>query len=434
MRQVANAITTKSDHADQLRKLTQVSVLSALALILSYLETMIPLPFAVPGIKLGLANVVVLVALYESGVAQAGLVMCVKVLASGFLFGSPLMLAYSAGGALLAFAGMAICKNLPFLDVIPTSMCAAVLHNLGQLMVAAAFLSTPSVLLTLPPLAVAACITGFLTGLVAEGVVESAPKPSPRPYSFSCRDLDIHPGSVTALIGRNGSGKTTLALQMAGLVPSETSAAKIVADHGVGICFQCADDQIVRETTEKDTAFGPENRGIPTESIRRIVKETLGRLHLDPLTHRRISDLSGGERHQVAAAGLVALSPRTLFFDESEAMLSPGMRREFWKTCKQLADEGHSVIVATHSMDDAFACDYLAVLSDGEVKAQGSTERLSQDPDFHALLKELGLGLPFALQLSLSLKGQSVDLPLSANEDSLVSNIFHAFEQKEDVL
>lgn len=434
MRRAANAITTKSDHAERLRRLAQASVLSALALILSYLETMIPLPFAVPGIKLGLANVVVLVALYECGVARAGLVMCVKVLASGFLFGSPLMLAYSAGGALLAFAGMLICKNLPFLGIIPTSMCAAVLHNLGQLMVAAAFLSAPSVLLTLPPLAVAACITGFLTGLVAEGVVESVPKPSARPYSFSSSDLDIHPGSVMALIGRNGSGKTTLALQMAGLVPSNASETKMATDHSVGICFQCADDQIVRETTEKDTAFGPENRGIPTESIRRIVKETLERLHLDPLAHRRVSDLSGGERHQVATAGLMALSPRTLFFDESEAMLSPDMRREFWKACKQLAGEGHSVIVATHSIDDAFACDYLAVLSDGEVKAQGSTERLSQDPDFHALLEELGLGLPFALQLSLDLKKRGVNLPLSTNEESLVSNIFHAFERKEGVL
>lgn len=173
--------TTAKNNARQgnVQRLARVSLLAAVALILSYIETMIPLPVALPGVKLGLANIAVVVALFAIDTRTAFAVALVKVFASGFLFGSPMMLAYSAGGMGLAFAVMALMKLTPGISVVVVSMASAIFHNVGQIAVACAVLSSPAVFLSLPPLAVAALITGALTGAVALGVLASiAPQAS----------------------------------------------------------------------------------------------------------------------------------------------------------------------------------------------------------------------------------------------------------------
>ncbi len=162
-------------HIAATQRLARISLLSALALVLSYIETMIPLPVALPGVKLGLANVAVVVALLGLDVRAAAAVAVAKVVASGLLFGSPMMLAYSLGGTALAFVGCAAVSLVPGLGAVPVSMVAAVLHNVGQIAVAALLLGTPSVLLSLPPLMLAACATGFATGAVAAGVLAAQP-------------------------------------------------------------------------------------------------------------------------------------------------------------------------------------------------------------------------------------------------------------------
>ena len=154
--------------------MARIALLSAIALILSYVETMIPLPTALPGVKLGLANVAVVVALFCFDARTAAAVAAVKVLASGFLFGSPVMLAYSLGGTALAFASMVLMKQISGISVVVASMASAIFHNVGQIAVACALLGTPAIVLSLPPLAVAACITGALTGCVAAGVLGEA--------------------------------------------------------------------------------------------------------------------------------------------------------------------------------------------------------------------------------------------------------------------
>ncbi len=153
--------------------MARASLLAAVALILSYIETMIPLPVALPGVKLGLANIAVVVALFALDAPTACAVAAVKVLASGFLFGSPMMLAYSLGGMALALAIMLLLRLVPGISVVVVSMASAICHNVGQIAVACLMLSTPAVLFSLPPLAVAACITGALTGAVAQGVLAS---------------------------------------------------------------------------------------------------------------------------------------------------------------------------------------------------------------------------------------------------------------------
>lgn len=152
---------------DEARKWARVGVLAALAMVLSYAETFIPLPVPIAGVKLGLANIVVLIALEAFDFKSAVLIAVIKVLAAGFLFGSPLMMVYSALGTLLALLSMAALAQVRGLSVILIAMVGAILHNVGQLVVAAAILRTMLVWYTMPFLALAACITGALSGVVA---------------------------------------------------------------------------------------------------------------------------------------------------------------------------------------------------------------------------------------------------------------------------
>ena len=139
-------------------------MLAALALVLGYVETFIPLPVPVPGIKLGLGNIAVLVALVVLDVRSAAAVALLKVLAAGFLFGNPLMMAYSAAGTLLAFAIIAVLNRIPGISVVLVAIAGAIFHNIGQLAVASVVLRTGLVWATAPVLVIAACVTGALTG------------------------------------------------------------------------------------------------------------------------------------------------------------------------------------------------------------------------------------------------------------------------------
>ena len=208
-----------------IRRLANVALLAALALVLSYLETMIPLPVAVPGVKLGLANVAVVVALFALDARSALAVAMVKVVASGLLFGSPMMLAYSLGGTALAFLGMFALTRIPGVGVVLVSMVAALLHNVGQVAVAALLLSSASVFLTLPVLGVAALVTGALTGAVATGVLATVQRGEGARPHVDASQLELRPGEHVAFVGANGSGKTSCALQLAGLAGEEPAAA-----------------------------------------------------------------------------------------------------------------------------------------------------------------------------------------------------------------
>lgn len=149
---------------DEARRWARIGVLAALALVFGYAETFIPLPVPVPGVKLGLANIVVLAALVLLDAKSAAAVALVKVLAAGFLFGNPLMMLYSAGGTASAFAVMAALTRVRGLSLVLVAVVGAVFHNIGQLAVASAVLGTPLVWATAPVLVVAACATGALNG------------------------------------------------------------------------------------------------------------------------------------------------------------------------------------------------------------------------------------------------------------------------------
>lgn len=175
----------------EVRRWTRVGVLAALSMLLGYAETFVPIP--IPGIKLGLANIAVLAALATDDVAGAFCISLIKVLAAGLLFGSPLTMAYSAAGTLLAFVGMAPLSKLPNMHIVMVSVVGALLHEVGQLALASMLLGTTVVWYTAPILLLAGCATGVLCGVLASRLDESLlqedlpddklPQPLPTPPS-----------------------------------------------------------------------------------------------------------------------------------------------------------------------------------------------------------------------------------------------------------
>lgn len=364
------------------RRLARVSLLCACALVLSYLETMIPLPVAVPGIKLGLANVAVVVALYTLDVKSAAAVALVKVFASGFLFGSPMMLVYSLGGTVLAFIGMVALAAVSGVGLVPVSMLAAVLHNVGQLGVAAMALQTPAVFINLGVLGVAACVTGGITGAVAEGALAGIEQADDTRPSVDCAALaaNIVAGERIAFVGTNGSGKSTCALELAGLLKDVNGHAMCVQGT-VGLAFQDPDNQIVAPIVRDDIAFGLENRGVPRDEMRSEVLQALNELGIVELEQRDVATLSGGQKQRVAASGLVALTPSLMIFDETTAMLDETAREAVNDLIDHLCQRDVAVIQITQLLDEVARADRVAVFEAGAIAYLGTVQDLADQRD-----------------------------------------------------
>ena len=421
--------------AADVERLASCSLLAAVALVLSYLETMIPLPVALPGVKLGLANVAVAVALFTLDARAAAGVAAVKVLASGLLFGSPTMLAYSFGGTALAFAGMAGLAAIPGVGLVPVSMVAAILHNAGQLAVAALLLQTPTVFVNLPVLAVAACVTGGVTGAVGEAALSSLEQESEggrggaadggadgggavtvRPV-VDCSPLGrISPGERVAFIGANGSGKTSCALQLAGLAEADGGAAAATGGVRAGVSFQDPDSQIVAPVVRDDVAFGPENRGLERPEMMRLVNDALVEAGIPELGSRDVDSLSGGEKQRVAVAGLLAMAPGLVVFDEATAMLDPAARASFERLAARLCARGVAVVQVTQIMDEAFAADRVAVFRAGGIVFVGTPAEALSEP---GLLESCGLGLPSTARLAAALSDVGVRADCGSDLDGI---------------
>jgi heptaprenyl diphosphate synthase len=148
------------------KKIAQTAVIASLALVLGYIESLLPALLPVPGIKLGLSNLAVLFALYRTGTKSAWGIMIIKVLVSSLLFSGFQTFWYSAAGGVLSLLGMSLLKRFNILSVFGISAAGGILHNIGQLLSAAFILKTTSVFWYLPPLLISGTVTGFLIGAV----------------------------------------------------------------------------------------------------------------------------------------------------------------------------------------------------------------------------------------------------------------------------
>ena len=239
--------------------------------------------------------------------------------------------------------------------------------------------------------------------------------------------LDIREGEYVAILGHNGSGKSTFAKMLNLVVEDYTYAeGKIYIDgmdimspditdddvlnlrRTVGMVFQNPDNQLVATIVEEDVAFGPENIGIPHPELRERVDRALAAVGMTEYAHHEPHRLSGGQKQRVAIAGIIAMMPRCMIFDESTAMLDPVGRREVVETMERLnREQGITVLSITHYMDEAARADRVIVLSDGKVVLDGRPEDVFSHGD---VLCRVGLELPQCTAVSQFLKARGIAL------------------------
>lgn len=152
------------------KKIAKIAVFTALALIFSYIEAIIPLNFGIPGVKLGIANIVTVTALYYFGIKEAACITVIRVFIIGLLFGNIVSLLYSLSGAVLSLLVMVFCKKLK-LSVVGVSALGGVFHNIGQLLAAAVVMNTFSVMYYYPVLFVSGIVTGIIIGFVSDRII-----------------------------------------------------------------------------------------------------------------------------------------------------------------------------------------------------------------------------------------------------------------------
>jgi cobalt transport protein ATP-binding subunit len=200
-------------------------------------------------------------------------------------------------------------------------------------------------------------------------------------------DLTVSDGEFLLLCGPNGSGKTTLIRLISGLLKPTTGSVHVkgldpIEDSRevrrlVGMVFQDPDSQIVGETVEEDVAFGPENLGLPVEEITERVDWSLRVMGLKDLSEKPCYLLSGGEKRRLAIAGVLAMRPRVILFDEPFSFLDYSGIQEVLKHMVHLHREGHTLVVSTHDVEKVIVhVDRIAILNNGEMKAVGPSEEL----------------------------------------------------------
>ncbi len=231
-------------------------------------------------------------------------------------------------------------------------------------------------------------------------------------------DLAVEKGDFIAVLGHNGSGKSTVAklcngieipqsgdVFVEGMNTKEEEKLLDIRRH-VGMVFQNPDNQIVATIVEDDVAFGPENLGVEPAEIRRRVDQALKDVGMYELRFSEPHKLSGGQKQRVAIAGIIAMKPDCIVLDEPTAMLDPRGRKDVMKTVQMLnRDFGITVLYITHFMEEAAKANRVIVMDKGKILLDGTPRDVFQHDD---LLREAGLEVPQATELSLLLKRDGV--------------------------
>ena len=260
-------------------------------------------------------------------------------------------------------------------------------------------------------------------------------------------NLAVKRGEYISVLGHNGSGKSTLAkLLNLILIPTsgkifidgkDVSAADLSEDEvfevrkKVGMVFQNPDNQIVATVVEEDVAFGAENLGLPREEIRKRIDEALEVVGMQEYARHAPHKLSGGQKQRVAIAGVIAMRPEVIIFDESTAMLDPIGRKAVIEIMEKLnREENITVISITHYMEEAARADRVIVINDGEMVLDGSPKEVFSKVE---LLHKIGLESPQSTELVqlLSKEGLGVDI-YAIGEEECIDTIVSALSSVKE--
>ena len=234
-------------------------------------------------------------------------------------------------------------------------------------------------------------------------------------------DLDVKAGQFIAILGHNGSGKSTLAKHInALLTPNEGTLwvdgmdvldeeNTIPVRKTAGMVFQNPDNQIIASVVEEDVGFGPENIGVPTDEIWERVDKSLAAVEMTKYRKQSPNKLSGGQKQRVAIAGVVAMEPKCIIFDEPTAMLDPNGRKEVIATAHELnKTKGVTILLITHYMEEVVDADYVYVMEKGKIIMDGTPREIFSQVD---KLKEHRLDVPQATLVADELRKSGLPIP-----------------------
>ena len=233
-------------------------------------------------------------------------------------------------------------------------------------------------------------------------------------------DLEVNKGEFLVILGHNGSGKSTFAKHInALLVPTEGEVhvdglrtsieGNLWSIRNVaGMVFQNPDNQIVATIVEEDVAFGPENLGVEPKEIRRRVDEALKNVQMYEYKKHAPHLLSGGQKQRVAIAGILAMMPKCIVFDEPTAMLDPFGRKEVIRTIREInRTHGITIILITHNMEEAIEADRIVVMDSGKIVMSGKPKEIFRNVP---VMKNIGLDVPQVTELAYELSQNGINI------------------------
>ena len=244
--------------------------------------------------------------------------------------------------------------------------------------------------------------------------------------------FSVEEGSYTTIIGHNGSGKSTVAKLLAGLLEKKSGSIKIdgielnIENLGkirnrLGIVFQNPDNQFIGSTVRDDIAFGLENHKVPQADMDAIIEKNAKRVNMTKYLDHEPTHLSGGQKQRVAIAGILAMKPKVLIFDEATSMLDPQGKAEIKRVIKEIHKErGLTILSITHDIDEVAHSDDVVVMNEGKIAMQGTPEEIFSDID---RITNIHLDVPFSLKLSKELKKNGVNVDNHILEEVLVEDL-----------
>ncbi len=253
-------------------------------------------------------------------------------------------------------------------------------------------------------------------------------------YAVKDVNLSVKKGEFLVILGHNGSGKSTIAKHMNALVvPTEGT---VIVDglsttdpnnvwnirSKAGMVFQNPDNQLVATIVEEDVAFGPENLGVEPSEIRKRVDESLEKVGMSKYKKHAPHLLSGGQKQRIAIAGILAIQPECIIFDEPTAMLDPLGRKEVLKTIRDLNEKhGITIVLITHYMDEAAQADRIIVMDGGSVMMEGTPREIFPQVE---RMKNIGLDVPQVTELAYELKKAGININEKIlNVDEMVNEL-----------
>ena len=244
--------------------------------------------------------------------------------------------------------------------------------------------------------------------------------------------FSVEEGSYTTIIGHNGIGKSTVAKLLAGLLEKKSGSIKIdgielnIENLGkirnrLGIVFQNPDNQFIGSTVRDDIAFGLENHKVPQADMDAIIEKNAKRVNMTKYLDHEPTHLSGGQKQRVAIAGILAMKPKVLIFDEATSMLDPQGKAEIKRVIKEIHKErGLTILSITHDIDEVAHSDDVVVMNEGKIAMQGTPEEIFSDID---RITNMHLDVPFSLKLSKELKKNGVNVDNHILEEVLVEDL-----------